>query len=79
MQNRFENYQLVMHDDPIDRFKSLAFFKENNISHSILQYNSTFFAEFNAPLLQRLESVSILLTCRNNNCNAQDFIGQITH
>ena len=36
MQHQFENYQLVMHNDPIDRFKSLTFLKDNNISLSIL-------------------------------------------
>ena len=55
MQNQFENHQFVMHNDQIDRFKSLVFLKENNIlvflkenniSLSILQYNSTLFAEF---------------------------------
>ena len=74
MQNQFENHQLVMHNDPIDRFKSLAFLKENNTSHSILQYNSTLFAEFIVPLLQGFEKVSILLTYRRNNFNVQDFI-----
>ena len=79
MQNQFENHQLVMHNDPIDRFKSLAFLKENNTSHSILQYNSTLFAEFIVPLLQGFEKVSILLTYRRNNFNVQDFIEQTTH
>ena len=46
MQNQFENDQLVMHNDPIDCYNRLPFLKENNISHSILQYNSTLFAEF---------------------------------
>ena len=46
MQNQFQNHQLVMHNDPIDCFKSLAFLKENNISHPILQYNNILFAEF---------------------------------
>ena len=39
MQNQFENHQLMVHHDPILCFKRLVFFKENNISHSILQYN----------------------------------------
>ena len=52
IQNQFGNRQLVMHNDPKHCFKSLAFLKENNISHSILQYNSTLFAEFIVKLLQ---------------------------
>ena len=71
-QNQFEKYQLLMHNDPTDCFKSLAFLKENNIADCILQYNSTLFAEF-------IVQVSILLTYRGNNFNVQDFIGQITH
>ena len=31
MQNRFENHQLVMHNDPADRFKCFVFLKENDI------------------------------------------------
>ena len=68
-----------MHNDPIDCFESSEFLKENSISHSILQYNSTLFAEFIVPLLQGFETASILLTYRSNNLNVQDFIGQITH
>ena len=60
MQNQCENDQLVMHNDPNDCFKGLAFLKENDISHSILQYNTTLFAEFIVQL-QGFEKVSILL------------------
>ena len=52
MQNQCENHQLVMHNDPTDCFKGVAFLKENNISHSILQYNSTLFAKFIVQLVQ---------------------------
>ena len=79
MKNQFENYQLVMHNDPADCFKSLAFLKENDISHSLLQYNSTFFAEFVVQLLLGFERVLILLTYSSNNFNVQDLMGQITH
>ena len=79
MQNQFENHQLVMHNDPTGCFKSLEFLKGNDISHSILQYNSTLFTEFIVQLVQGFEKVSILLTYRGNNFNVQDFIGQITH
>ena len=61
MENRFENHQLVIHIDRSDRFKNLAFLKENNVSHSILPYNSILFAEFIVSLLQGFEKVSILL------------------
>ena len=61
MENRFENHQLVMHNDRSDRFKNLAFLKESNVSHSILPYNSILFAEFIVSLLQGFEKVSILL------------------
>ena len=57
---------VVMHNDPTDFFKSLSFLKENNISHFILQYNSTLFAEFIVQLVQRFEKVSILLTYIGN-------------
>ena len=57
----------------------LALLKENNFSHSILQYRSTLFEEFIVPLLQGLKKVSILLTFGSNNFNVQDFIGQIIH
>ena len=53
-----------------------TFLKENNISHSILQYSSTLFAELLVELLQGFEKVSILLTYRSN---VQHFIGQINH
>ena len=49
-----KNHQLVMYNDPTDCFKSLAFLKENNTSHSILQYNGTLFAEFIVQLVQGL-------------------------
>ena len=68
-----------MHNGPNDCFKSLAFLKENNILHFILQYNSTLFAEFIAQFLQVFEKVSILRTYRSNNFNNKDFIRQITH
>ena len=58
-----------MHNDPIDRFKGLVFLKENSISHSILQYNSTLFAIFIVPLLQGFEKVAILLTYKINDFN----------
>ena len=79
MQNQFQNHKIVMHNDPIDCFKSLAFSKENDISHPILQYNSTLFEEFIVQLLQGFQKVSILLIYRSNNSNVQDFTGQITH
>ena len=79
MENQFENHYLVMHNDHTGCFKSLAFLKENNIWHSILQYNSTLFAEFVLQSVQGFEKVSILLTYRGNNFNVQDFTGQITH
>ena len=50
--------------------------KENN-SLSILQYNSALFTELMVPLLQGFEKLSILLICRSNTFNVQDFIGQI--
>ena len=78
MQNRFENHQLVMHNDPVDRFKSLAFLKENNISHSLLPYNGTLFAEFILPF-KAFEKLSVLLTYRSKDIEVQDFIGQITY
>ena len=61
MENRFENHQVVMHNDRSDRFKNLAFLKESNVSHSILPYNSILFAEFIVSLLQGFEKVSVLL------------------
>ena len=61
MENRFENHQLVMHNDRSDLFKNLAFLKESNVSHSIQPYNSILFAEFIVSLLQGFEKVSILL------------------
>ena len=61
MENRFENHQLVMHNDRSDLFKNLAFLKESNVSHSILPYNSILFAEFIVSLLQGFEKVSVLL------------------
>ena len=67
-----------MHNDPTDCFKNLSFLKENNISHFILQYNSTLFAEFIVQLVQGFEKVSILLTYIGNYVNVRDFIGQIT-
>ena len=71
MQNQFENHQLVMHNHPNDCFKSLAFLKENNILHSILQYNGTSVAEFIVQLLQVFEKVSIFLTYVSNRFNAK--------
>ena len=50
--------------------------KDNN-SLSILQYNSALFTELMVPLLQGFEKLSILLICRSNTFNVQDFIGQI--
>ena len=61
MENRFENHQLVMHNDRSDLFKNLAFLKESNVSHSILPYNSILFAEFIVSLLPGFEKVSVLL------------------
>ena len=61
MQNQFENHQLVMHNDPSDCFKSLTFLKENNISHSILQFNSALFAEFIVQLVQGFEKYLLYL------------------
>lgn len=74
MQNQFENHQLVIHNDPIDCFKSWAFLKEN-ISYFMLQYNSTLFKEFVVPLLWGFEKVAVLLTCRSNTFYVQDFLG----
>ena len=50
--------------------------KDNN-SLSILQYNSALFTKLMVPLLQGFEKLSILLICRSNTFNVQDFIGQI--
>ena len=74
IQNQFENHKLMIHNDPIVCFKSLAFSKENNTSHTILQYNSTILAEFIVQLLEGFEKVSILLVYRSNNFKIQDFI-----
>ena len=56
MQNQSENHQLLMHNVPIDRFKSLEVFlncfKKNNIPHFIRQYNGKLFAEFFIQLIQ---------------------------
>ena len=82
MQNKFENHQLVMYNDSIDCFKSIAlfffFWKKNNISDSIMWYSTTTLAELIAQFLQGFEKVSILLTYRSNNLNVQDVIGLIT-
>ena len=67
-----------MHNGPNHCFKILAFSKENNILHFILQYGSTLFAEFIVKFLQVFEKVSILRTYRSNNFNIKDFIRQIT-
>ena len=69
----------MIHNDPIVCFKSLAFSKENNTSHTILQYNSTILAEFIVQLLEGFEKVSILLVYRSDNFKIQDFIWQLTH
>ena len=74
IQNQFEDHKLMIHNDPTVCFKSLAFSKENNTSHTILQYNSTIFAEFIVQLLQGFEKVSILLPYRSDNFEIQDFI-----
>ena len=63
-------------------FKELSIFKRKqyfHTTHSILQYNSTLFAEFVVQLLQGFEKVSILLTYKSNSFNVEDFKGQITH
>ena len=54
MQNQFENHQVVMHNHPNDRFKSLVFLKENNILPSILEYSSTLFGDLNINALRDL-------------------------
>ena len=74
MQNRFENHQLVT----VDRFKTLAFLKENNISRSLLPCNGTLFAEFILPF-KAFEKLSVLLTYRSKDIEVQDFVGQITY
>ena len=79
MQNQCENDQLVVHNDPTDCLKGLAFLKENNISHSIPQYNCTLFAEFFVQILQGFEKGSILLSYRSNNFNVQEFTRKISH
>lgn len=52
MENPFENHQLVMYNDSIDCYKSLAFLKEKNISSSMSQYDSTLFGDFNINALR---------------------------
>ena len=81
MQNKFETHQLVMYNDSIDCFKSIALFFFFFFKKAIFQIPSCDIApqaELIAQFLQGFEKVSILLTYRSNNLNVQDVIGLIT-
>ena len=67
IQDQFSSHQLVMHNDPVDPFKSLAFFKRININHSATQYSGILFAEFHDPFNRNFEKISVLLLYRSNN------------